>query len=256
MGLYAKKTRGETTHQPGLVALAGMVLLALSVMGGCVSPLPRSPVAKLAGGERGGERRRIVEVIHRHARLQNGDLAESAINALADRAIQGLTGEAFPLDGWAALIPAEGPLTVLASPERGRLAEAVVRRLRLAAGREGAVVVARDDENPGSGPVLWVVESGWRDPGLTLDPAQAARTRFPGIHFAGVLADLLEPRVNGEPWKADAVLAAEDPDGAALALRHVLGARRRGEMGDPAREAAGLKLDPRSIEWVSDVINR
>jgi len=145
---------------------------------------------------------------------------------------------------------------VLATPEEGALAETAIRRLRLAAGRDGAVVEARGSDNLASGPVLWIVETGWQDPGLTLDPALAARTRFPEVHFVGVLADLLEPRMNGRAWKADAVVAAGDPASAALALRHILGARRRGKIGDPGEEAADLNLELRNIEWISEVVTR
>lgn len=236
--------------------LASAVLLLALPTGGCASHRCPAGAAGEANEVTPESRARIVQVIHRHARLENGQLVESAIAELADRAIQDLTGEAFPLDGWASLIPAKGALTVLATPEEGLLARAVIDRIRLAAGREGAVIMAGDGDDPGSGPVLWVVEAAWRDPGLTLDPAETVRSRFFGIRFAGVLVDLLEPRINGEPWRADAVLAASDPDTAALGLRHILRARRSGEMGDPKKEAAALNLDPSKIEWVSEVIAR
>lgn len=232
------------------------VLFVTLLMGGCIGRGLPSGIAGQAGEIVPEDRALILELIHRDARLEDGRLAESAVTELADRAIEKLTGEEFPLDGWALLIPEEGTLTVLATPEEGPLARAVVGRARLAAGRDGAVNLAGDGETPSSGPVLWVVETGWRDPGLTLDPAEVARARYPETRFVGVLADLLEPRINGKPWRADALLAAIDPATATLGLRHILGARRRGETGDPAKEAVALNLEPGSIDWVSEVIAR
>ncbi|MBP7147197.1 MAG: hypothetical protein KBD01_06610 [Acidobacteria bacterium] len=216
----------------------GLLILLGAAAAGCASAPPRADA---------GRGPVLVQVLHRDARDARGRLTGPAAAALVDRAVEELTGEALPLDGWAALLPRRGAVTVWAVPDAGPVAAAARARLELLRGA-GAVSLAEGDAAPGAGSaVVLVVRPGVRDGAPTVDPRQlAARLARPPV---AVLADLAEPSIEGSPWNADEALASRAAAPVAFGARYVLTARWRGEIPEADGLAALCGVDLARLDW-------
>jgi hypothetical protein len=238
-------------HQAASIAAVrrgGLLVLwvALLVGGGCgarsgpAAPAPAAPPSQLGAGRWD----QTVQLLLRSARSQSGSLFQSAVEGAADEAARTVMGEEYPFDAWGRLAARPGELHVLAHPRGGPLAEAVAGRLELAAeGARSATVLESSEggEIPSAAAVL-VWRPRWVD--------GAVEPRLPDGTEAGlVLVDLLEPRVEGDVWRADAVIAAPAAAEARVVTRYVLAARASGSLPQARSLAAqeGLALEGR--DW-------
>jgi hypothetical protein len=220
---------------------------------GAPSP-PAQPPAAIAAAEPAPHPGWIVQVVLREARRDGGAPSPTVVLAAADAALGTLLGAALPLDAWAALLPPQEPPAVLAFPDAGPVAQAALDRLRLVAPDPEGVVLLEGEAAAGldAGRVaLVVLRPSLVDGRLSPDPLDVL-ARLEGTGNAPsplVLLDLLEPTVEGQPWPADEVIAADGPAAAALAGRFVLVARARREIPRVEPLARELGLDPRRLAW-------
>ena len=227
---------------------AGWVVagLALSLVAGCAG-VPGSAEPSREGGPdlREGDWGRTVQLMHREARSPSGRLFRAAVDEALDLAARVVLGERLPFDAWQRLVPEQGSPVLLAHPRRGPVAEAAADRLGMLVGSGETVAVretAGETVRPGKVAVV-VWRPGWRDG--RLDPAPPADSEA-----ALVLVDLFETRVGGQPWTADALIAAPSVAEAAVVARHVLESRATGRVADAKRLAAEAGLTLKDEGWL------
>lgn len=205
----------------------------------------------------------LVQVFHRAARSERGALFDIAPAQACDEALRLLAGTDAPFDAWAAALPEATPdqrLVVLAVPDAGPVARAVVDRLRLSDPEGRAIELVSKPEALASDAsvsiVTVVVVPRWT--GEDVAPRVASIERMLGTDRmpALVVVDLFEPLVGGEAWLADSVMAGLDPAGLDAAVHFVLESRARMKIADFAAIARVHEVDPKTLRWSRSAVVR
>lgn len=230
------------------------VLASLGCLGFRSGPMREPPTASTTPqtqesvGEEPGESEAIARFIWRGERLDR-----FAFERLADRAVLLATGERYPLDGWA-VIAGQGPLSIVAMPAAGPLAEVVRSRLERVAADPAMIEIVSSIPEPGVR-TLWIMAPDWADDALTpaLDDGEAwgsGRQAPVELH----IVDLGSPVIDGQPWAAGELALVTSPRAAKLLAAYVLSSRASGELAQVETLAAELGFNAQDIEWILEVV--
>lgn len=205
----------------------------------------------------------LVQVFHRAARSERGTLFDIAPAQACDEALRLLAGTDAPFDAWAAALPEAAPdqrLIVLAVPDAGPVARAVVDRLRLSDPEGRAIELVSKPEALASDAsvsiVTVVVTPRWTGEEVIPSVAAIGRTLGTGRMPALVVVDLFEPIVGGEAWQADSVMAGLHPAGLDAAVHFVLESRARAKLADFAAIARAHEVDAKTLRWSRSAVVR
>lgn len=255
-------TNWGTWRDPAAVVLAGAAAVFAWAVPGCATT-PGQPAAKegpaVPGQDvslRAGDWEHTVQVVHRAARSRTGSVFAAEVEQAADEAVRGVLGEEYPFDAWARLVGEAGRVEVIAHPEAGPLSAAVAARLELVlSGTVDVIETGRGERGapaPSGAGALGVARVlVWKPAWQNGAPVPALPDGFGAGagDAAALLVDLVEPRVGGNPWKADVVVAAPSRAEAGVVVRYMLGARASGEIPDVQALAAGEGLTPPAVSW-------
>ncbi len=233
------------TKCPAVLAMLALILAA------CLS-VPRR------GSEQGrdltvdaSEKIVVSQILLRRGRGSDGRLFAPSVGRLADEAAKVALDIEYAFDAWAALLPEQGVLSVVAWPSEHALATVVLERLRrVCEGPERVVLV--DDPAQAGAEAIWVMAPRWAEQRVhpELLPALSAWRQRVQRAPRLVLIDLIEPEMGNGRWLADEIIVSSSPRAAVVVAEYELASRAAGAIANAGEIARRRSLKWGQIRWI------